>query len=231
MMHLKNIFSLVLLTVFFSCEQNEPSLNENNLLLGSWIEASYDSEATTYTRGSSLPTEGYGILFSENGEFIERSSGWCATPPLFYEDYIGSFEINETLIKITTTSFPSSYQWRIISLTEKELIVKRELTAREKEHRSLMILFDEIQNLVYAITCNDTLNWTFTAYGTKACGGPQGYIAYATHMDTVAFLKKIELYTEAEKEFNITWGIISDCGISTQTISVACSNGHPMLTY
>ena len=230
-MDLKNILSILLLTIFFSCEQNEALLDTNNLLLGSWIEPSYNSEETTYKRGSSLPTENHGISFSENGEFIERSSGWCATPPLYYMDHIGSFETDETVIKITTTSFTNSYQWRILSLTENKLVVKREFTAQEKEHNDLMVMFDEIQNLVYAITCNDTSNLTFTEYGRKACGGPQGYIAYASHMDTVAFLNKIELYTEAEREFNITWGIISDCSISPQPIAVECNNGYPTLIY
>ena len=230
-MNLKNILGILLLTIFFSCEQNEDILDTNNLLLGSWIEPSYNSEATTYTRGSSLPTENHGISFSENGEFIERSSGWCATPPLSYTDYIGSFEIDDTLITITTASFPNRYQWRIISLTEEKLVIKRELSTQEKEHNDLMVMFDEIQNLVRAIACNDGSNLTFTAYGTKACGGPQGYIAYTSHIDTVAFLKKIELYTEAEKEFNITWGIISDCSISPQPIAVECNNGYPTLIY
>ena len=230
-MNLKNILGILLLTVFFSCEQNEDILDTNNLLLGSWIEPSYNSEATIYTRGSSLPTENHGISFSENGEFIECSSGWCATPPLSYTDYIGSFEIDDTLITITTASFPNRYQWRIISLTEEKLVIKRELSTQEKEHNDLMVMFDTIQSLVRAIACNDASNLTFTAYGTKACGGPQGYIAYASHMDTADFLNKIELYTEAEKEFNITWGIISDCSISPQPIAVECNNGYPTLIY
>jgi len=230
-MNLKNIFSLLLVTLFLSCGSNETAINTNNLLLGSWIMPLYSSETTTYKRGNSLPNDAYGISFSENGEFIERSSGWCATPPLSYFDYIGSFEIEETLIKITTESYPNSYQWKIVSLTERELVVKRELTEQEKEHKNLIALFDEIQTLVYIISCTDTANWSFTAYGSKACGGPQGYVPYSKDIDTIAFLQKIEGYTKAEKKFNIKWGIISDCSIIAEPKNVECINGYPSLIY
>ena len=47
-MNLKNIFSILFVILFFSCEINETAINSNNLLLGSWIEPKYDSETTTY---------------------------------------------------------------------------------------------------------------------------------------------------------------------------------------
>jgi hypothetical protein len=229
---MKKIYFLLIAIIFFSCENNqEIIINADDLLIGSWVEPFYNEETTTYKRGSSLPDNASGISFSENGDFIERSSGWCGTPPLSYTDYIGSFEIDKTLIKITTEFYPGNYQWRIISLTEKELVVKIELSDQEKEHRNLMALFDEIQNLVYATSCTDAANWTFTDYGSKACGGAQGYIAYLTTMDTVDFLNKIALYTEAEKEFNIKWGIISDCSLTPKPIAIECKNGYPNLIY
>jgi hypothetical protein len=230
-MNLKNIFSLLLITLLLSCESNETVINTNNLLLGSWVMPSYEAETTTYKRGDSLPNDTYGISFSENGEFIERTSGWCATPPLSYFDDIGSFEIEQTLIKITKEAYPNSYQWRILSLTENELVVKRELTTQEEEHTYLMDLFDKIEALTYTNSCVDVINWTFTAYGSKACGGFQGYIPYSINIDTDAFLNKVEVYTIAEKEFNIKWGIISDCLVVIEPEGVECINGYPSLTY
>jgi len=47
-MNLKNIFSILFVILFFSCEINETAINSNNLLLGSWIKPKYDSETTTY---------------------------------------------------------------------------------------------------------------------------------------------------------------------------------------
>jgi hypothetical protein len=230
-MNLRNIFSIFFLSLFLSCESNEALINSENLLLGSWISPSYDLEATTYKRGSSLPDNDSGISFSENGEFIERSFGWCLTPPLSYSDYLGSFEVDQTLIKVTIASFTNSYQWRIILLTKNELIIKRELTTQEEEHKDLIDLFDEIWDLAYTVSCIDAVNWTFTAYGTKACGRPQGYIPYSINIDTDAFINNVEVYTKAEKEFNIKWGIISDCFAVIEPEGVECINGYPSLTY
>lgn len=229
---MKNIYFLLIALIFCSCENNqEIIINADNLLIGTWVEPFYDEEKTTFKRNNDLPNNASGITFKQDGSFVERSSGWCGTPPLSYSDYIGSFEIDETLVKITTEFYPGNYQWKIISLTEKELIVKKELSEQEKEHRNLMTLFTEIQNLVYAISCTDAANWTFTAYGSKACGGPQGYIAYSKNMNTVDFLNKITGYTETEKEFNIKWGITSDCSLITEPIAIECKNGYPNLIY
>ncbi|WP_343328364.1 hypothetical protein [Polaribacter staleyi] len=230
-MNFKNLFFLFLVTVFFSCEKNDIAVNADNLLLGTWVDPVYNDETTTFKRANTLPSDAYGISFTENGNLVERTSGWCGTPPLSYFNIEGTFIQESTLISISTQSYPTNYAWRIISLTENELVVKRELTAQEIEHRNLMDLFNEIQELSYSVSCSDVSNWLFTAYGAKACGGAQGYIAYSATIDTTSFLNKIEIYTQAEKEFNVKWGIISDCSITKAPISVVCQNGYPTLKY
>ena len=230
-MNYKNFFLLIFIFFIYSCENNQVLINEDNLILGNWTEPIYDGETTSFTRHNTLPNDAYGISFKQNGDFIERTSGWCGTPPLIYSDYKGSFEIQGTLVKINNEFFPNSFQWRIITLTETELIVKRELSEQEKEHRALMDLFEEFNNLAYSETCIDVSNWTFIAYGSKACGGPQGYIAYSTKIDTITFLQKVEAYTNAEKAFNIKWGIASDCAITNAPKGIECQNGFPTLIY
>lgn len=230
-MHTKNLFIVLFSFLLFSCENNDPVIDADNLLLGFWIDPTYNAETTTFKRGSDLPNDAGGISFAINGDFIERSSGWCGTPPLSFIDYMGSFELEGTLIKITSGLYPSSFQWRIVSISENELVVKRELSEQETEHRNLMSLFDEIQNIAYSVTCNDATNWAFVAYGSKACGGYQGYIPYSTNIDTNSFFTKIAAYTKAENEFNIKWGIISDCSIIGEPKGVECINGYPNLIY
>lgn len=230
-MNFKNIFILLFATVLFSCETNETIIDSDNLLIGFWVAPIYDGETTTFKRANSLPNEAYGISFTGNGDFIEHTSGWCGTPPLSFFNIEGTFELENTLINISTQSYPSNYAWRIISLTEEELVVKRELTAQEIEHRKLMDLFNEIENLSYSVSCSDSNNWLFTSYGSKACGGPQGYIAYSSLIDTASFLQKIEEYSILEKQYNIKWGIISDCALAGSPTSVECKNGYPVLKY
>ena len=230
-MHLKKTFLLLLVSLFFSCENNEIPVDTDNLLIGYWQEPVYNNDTITFKRGSSLPNEAYGVSFDQAGGFIERTSGWCGTPPLTFFNIEGVFEQDTTLINIATESYPTNYTWRIIRLTEDELVVKKELSEQEVEYRSLMDLFNEIQELSSSVSCSDATNWLFTAYGAKACGGSQGYIAYSSEIDTNNFLNKIEIYTEAEKTFNVKWGIISDCSIGSVPVSVECENGIPTLKY
>ena len=225
------IFSLIL---FFSCEINEePTIDADNLLLGNWTNATYnfDEESTTFSRVANMPEEKYAISLKADNSFLERTSGWCGTPPLSFFNVDGSFSLQENIITINVNSYPSSYSWRIIKLTDTELVVKRELTAQEIDHQKLMKLYDEIFTLAYNQNCTNSNDWSFTAYGSKACGGPQGFIPYSTKIDAAAFLKKVEEYTKAEDTFNKNWGIISTCDLPAQPKSVECKNGYPALKY
>ncbi|WP_156949960.1 hypothetical protein [Maribacter antarcticus] len=102
---------------------------------------------------------------------------------------------------------------------------------QEEESQHLIQQLSEIRDLASSILCTDATVWTFTSYGSKACGGPIGYIAYATTIDTQLFLQKIQEHTAAQQYFNKKWGIISDCAFTTPPSSVLCENGNPILEY
>ncbi|WP_339659387.1 hypothetical protein [uncultured Polaribacter sp.] len=230
-MNLKNSLLVFFVSFLFSCENNEINIDTDNLVLGFWATPTYEGETTTFKRVNSLPNNAYGISFTKNGDFIEHTSGWCGTPPLSFFNVEGSYQLENGLIHISTQSYPTNYSWRIVSLTEQELVVKIELSEQEIEHRSLMDLFTEIETLSYSVSCANATDWNFVAYGSKACGGSQGYIPYSKNIDTVLFLEKIAQYTNAENEYNIKWGIASDCSITNPPTSVECQNGYPTLIY
>lgn len=102
---------------------------------------------------------------------------------------------------------------------------------QENEAAALNELFFEIQNLASSKDCTDSSEWTFTSYGEKGCGGPVGYIAYSTEIDTVLFLEKIEEHRIAQQNFNKKWGIISDCSLPMEPEGVRCEDGRPVLEY
>ena len=102
---------------------------------------------------------------------------------------------------------------------------------QEQEANNLDEMFSEIESLASSLNCNDSSEWTFTSYGDKACGGPVGFIAYSTNIDTVLFLKKIEDHRIAQQRFNEKWGIVSDCSTPAQPIGVICENGNPVFEY
>ncbi len=90
---------------------------------------------------------------------------------------------------------------------------------------------EEINKLANSKNCLDSTQWNFTAYGSKACGGPQGYIAFSVELDTVAFLQKVKEYTALEDEYNRKAGIVSTCELPAEPSGIRCENGKPVFLY
>jgi len=103
--------------------------------------------------------------------------------------------------------------------------------SQEEEAQNLREMFSEIENLAQSIGCENAAEWTFIAYGSKACGGPIGFIAYSVHIDVELFLELIEEHTVKQMAFNEKWGISSDCSVPSQPTGVICQNGNPILNY
>lgn len=227
------IYSFLLFVfILFSCDENQEIdiPNSENLLIGAWTSPTYNGEEMTFKRTSSLPNEDYGILFKIDGSLTERSSGFCGTPPLVFSDYNGQWTQENNLITISQEFHATAYAWRIISLTQERLVVKRELTEQELDHQDLMTLYNDIIILRTPLKCENSEDWNFTPYGAKACGGPQGYLAYPKSVET-AFLEKVKIYTAAEKAYNLKWGIFSTCDLPQSPTNVKCQNGYPVLNF
>ena len=79
--------------------------------------------------------------------------------------------------------------------------------------------------------CTDANQWDFTAIGTKACGGPEGYIAYSKKTDKETFLAKVKTYTDAQAAFNVKWNVSSTCDVVIPPARVECVEGKPKLLY
>lgn len=103
--------------------------------------------------------------------------------------------------------------------------------SQEQEQENLDKLYLEIQILANSEQCIDSENWTFTAIGAKACGGPIGYIAYSLSIDVSSFLNKVEDYTKAQDRYNKKWGIISDCSVPEMPIGIECINEKTHFIY
>ncbi|HKO77174.1 MAG TPA: hypothetical protein VJU52_08155 [Flavobacterium sp.] len=86
-------------------------------------------------------------------------------------------------------------------------------------------------SMVNSTQCSNPAEWSFTAIGSKSCGGPTGFIPYSLKINVTDFLKKVEDYTKAEDAYNKKWGIISTCDIILPPTRVDCVNGKPTLMY
>lgn len=103
--------------------------------------------------------------------------------------------------------------------------------SQQDEAQKLNEMFSKIENLASSVSCENATNWTFTSYGSKACGGPVGYIAYSKNINVDLFISQIEAHKTAQKEFNIKWGVMSDCSIAQQPTDVICQDGKAVLKY
>lgn len=125
---LKTVLFLLLVTTI-GCSQNETiPINESNKLIGHWINPVYTGSELQLTRASSLKSDGYGLSFLEKTQCVERSSGWCGTPPLTFMDFHGTYTNTDSIIVITIDNGINGTQnikWIIKTLDNKTLILER----------------------------------------------------------------------------------------------------------
>ncbi len=101
----------------------------------------------------------------------------------------------------------------------------------EEEKAKLEKLYDEIVELSQSETCSNPDNWKYTAIGSKACGGPTGYIAYPKSIDESNFLSLVEDYTLTQKSYNEKSGMMSDCSLPAEPTGITCEDGKAKLVY
>lgn len=102
---------------------------------------------------------------------------------------------------------------------------------QNQDAENLSSKFQEIKTLSESESCDNSNEWTFVAYGSKACGGPQGYIAYSKNINVQEFLKLVETYTAAEEDYNNKWNIVSDCSFVMPPLNVSCEESKAVLVY
>lgn len=115
----------------------------------------------------------------------------------------------------------------VIAACEKQLIPGNP----EGESLQLQALYREIDSIAGLYVCDDVEEWQFTAIGDKPCGGPTGYIAFSSRLDTASFLNKVETYTNLQREYNLKWDVVSDCMYVTSPSRIICEDGKPKLVW
>ncbi|MCH9659489.1 MAG: hypothetical protein K0U54_01115 [Bacteroidetes bacterium] len=102
---------------------------------------------------------------------------------------------------------------------------------QQQDAKALTDQLNDIFAIANGVSCKDASQWEFVSFGKKACGGPVGYVAYATTIDVAAFLENVEAHRTAEDQFNMRWGIVSTCDIPAMPLGVDCQDGEAILVY
>jgi hypothetical protein len=106
-----------------------------------------------------------------------------------------------------------------------------ETSSQQEDNKTLNYLLESIKKMANTKTCDPTGSYSFTAIGSKACGGPTGYIAYTNSINVKLFLEKVEYYTAQQSYYNQKWQIMSTCDIPMEPSGVICQDGELVLLY
>jgi len=90
---------------------------------------------------------------------------------------------------------------------------------------ALTELATEIETLINTSECGEGFECRFIAFGSKACGGPQRYLAYSTSIDTLELQNLVSIYNSDEEAYNIACDIVSTCDFIGPPSGVECING------
>jgi len=118
-------FSIML---FFSCQGSYEPIGDqinSNIPYGIWVYAGKVEDLRIYCSANKFESDKPGIAFENENVFIERTSGWCGTPPITYFNLKGSWdEVDENNLKITCPNCMESQRiMKIIYLSDTELKV------------------------------------------------------------------------------------------------------------
>lgn len=94
------LFSLLILVT--GCSKDDTRIDPGNLLIGIWNYSEYQGNSSVFKRSDQF-IDNHCYKFNSDGTMIERkNSGFCATPPITYADYPGTWSmVNDTLVQIS----------------------------------------------------------------------------------------------------------------------------------
>lgn len=84
----------------------------------------------------------------------------------------------------------------------------------------------EIQALIDTGNCTAASQCNFMPYGSKACGGPQGFLVFSNTIDVDKLKSMVERYTKDEANYNNQNGIMSDCSLPAEPQQLDCQDGN-----
>ena len=84
--------------------------------------------------------------------------------------------------------------------------------------------YQEIVNYIGGFSCGQATNCNYIAVGSKACGGPQIYLAFPSTVNLDTLQAMVTEYNNLEKEYNTRNGVVSDCMIVAPPNTLDCVN-------
>ena len=102
---------------------------------------------------------------------------------------------------------------------------KDDVTSIQQDQLELNRKYSSIMRYINLEDVGENISCQSLPIGSKACGGPQGYVAFPESINQEELEEMIEEYTEFERDYNEKWGITSDCSHVSPPIEVIVQNG------
>lgn len=121
-----SLFVFLFLSIIACTKEEDVTLKSEEFLAGNWSKIEYGDSTFTVEKVSALPENEYGFSFVADQSFIERkNSGWCGTPPIMYDDFDGTWEMQDSVINISVAYWggTAEYKWKILSQTDDKLTI------------------------------------------------------------------------------------------------------------
>lgn len=125
---MKNLILILLVPGFLllSCTKDKIKINPNHPPIGLWTYSDNQGEVQIFLRTLEF-SDNHGYKFNTDGTLIEREiSGWCATPPVSYANYAGTWtQVSNSIIEINVKYWGGTdiYRLEIVALTSDSLKV------------------------------------------------------------------------------------------------------------
>jgi len=84
---------------------------------------------------------------------------------------------------------------------------------------------NDIHTFVNEAGCSNAGQCSYLPIGSKACGGPMGFIVFSNNIDIATLKKMVDKYTEDQKLYNIQNNVISDCSLPNPPERLDCVDG------
>ncbi|MDA8595820.1 hypothetical protein N9L20_04995 [Flavobacteriaceae bacterium] len=105
------------------------------------------------------------------------------------------------------------------------------VTSIQEDQKALYSKYNSIMSYISLETITTETTCLSLPIGSKACGGPQGYIGFPSSIDQDELKQMIEEYTKFEKSYNEKWEITSDCSFVSPPAEVIVHNGSCKVIY
>ncbi|MGB0776785.1 MAG: hypothetical protein ACPGR7_02045 [Flavobacteriaceae bacterium] len=118
-----------------------------------------------------------------------------------------------------------------VFLTLMSCSTEDRVTSIQEDQKALYSKYNSIMRYISLEPISSETTCLSLPIGSKACGGPQGYIGFPSTIDQKELKQMIEEYTEFEKSYNEKWEITSDCSFVAPPSEVIVHNGSCKVIY